>query len=124
MARLDSAFHNTSTAPLTLPDVPTSPRPSAGRNQLDRDRLHSGIAMRQQTLARLESAMVTVCEQAAARGAARSVSLDDRETWDRTMWQRYLNAAAELERDYGPRMRRLHQEIDRFKRLLALPLAA
>ena len=67
--------------------------------------------------------MVAACENAAARGAARTVRLDDRATWDRAMWQRYLDAAARLEPDYGPAMRRLYLEIDQLERLLALPLA-
>jgi hypothetical protein len=39
-------------------------------------------------------------------------------------WQRYLVAAARLEPDYMPRMRRLQQDIDRFERLLTLPMTA
>ena len=40
------------------------------------------------------------------------------------MWQRYLDVAARLEPDFGPRMRRLLQEIDQLTRLMALPVAA
>ena len=72
----------------------------------------------------LEAALVAACEQAAARGAAGRVRLADRETWDRAMWQRYLDAAARLEPGYGPRMRRLLREIDQLTRLIELPIAA
>lgn len=49
---------------------------------------------------------------------------DDCETWDKAAWQRYLEAAARLEPDYLPQMRRLLRDIDRFERLLTLPMAA
>jgi len=105
-------------APLPARLAPTT------RRRLDRERLRAGIASRRQTLVELETAMVAACENAAARSAIRNVRLDDRATWDRTMWQRYLDAAARLEPEYGPSMRRLYQEIDQFERLVALPLAA
>ncbi len=35
-----------------------------------------------------------------------------------------LDAATRLEPDYGPRMRRMLQEIDRLARLIDLPVAA
>ena len=43
--------------------------------------------------------MAASCEAAAARGAPRAIRVDDRGTWDRAMWQRYLDAAARLEPD-------------------------
>jgi hypothetical protein len=52
------------------------------------------------------------------------VRIDDRATWDRPTWQRYLDAATRLEPDYGPPMRRLLQEIDQLTRLIDLPIAA
>jgi hypothetical protein len=99
--------------------------PAAGqvRPHLDRDRIRAGIARRRQALAGLEAALVAACEQAAARGARSCVRIDDRATWDRAMWQRYLDAAARLEPDYGPGMRRLLREIDQLTRLMALPVA-
>jgi hypothetical protein len=68
--------------------------------------------------------MVAACERAAARGRAGGVCIDDRATWDRATWRRYLDAATRLEPAYGPPMRRLLQEIDQLKRLMALPRAA
>ena len=67
--------------------------------------------------------MVGKCEASAARSAPRNVRLDDRATWDRAMWNRYLSAATALESDYMPRMLRLHAEVERLERLLLLPAA-
>ena len=100
------------------------PIPCEPRRHLDRQRLNTGVLARQKKLAEIETEMVAACEQAAARGVAASVRIDDRETWDRATWDRYLAAAAQLEPDYGPRLRRLYQEIDQLNRLMALPLAA
>ena len=47
-----------------------------------------------------------------------------RETWDRPTWNRYLAAAAALEGQYGPPMRRLLREIDQLERVLALPITS
>jgi hypothetical protein len=104
----------------TSPDLPRAPAP----RHLDRDRLRSGVMARRKTLAELETALVAACEAAAARCLARGVRIGDRASWDRTMWQRYLDAATRLEPQYGPAMRRLYQEIEQLERLLALPLAA
>jgi len=67
--------------------------------------------------------MVAVCEQQAARAAGPNVRIDDRTTWDKPMWDRYLAAAANRESDYMPRMLRLLGEIDRFERIMTLTLA-
>ena len=101
-----------------------TPGQPASAPHLDRNHLVSGIVSRRRRLADLEAAMAASCEAAAVRGAPRGIRVDDRATWDRAMWQRYLDAAARLEPDYGPLMRRLLQEIDRLQRLLDLPLAA
>jgi hypothetical protein len=98
--------------------------PQTTRGRLDRAGLCAGIARRRQTFADLETGLVIACEQAAARGAAHAVRIDDRATWDRATWQRYLDAATRLEPDYGPPMRRLLQEIDQLTRLIDLPIAA
>jgi hypothetical protein len=100
------------------------PIPCEERRHLDRQRLSTGVVTRQKRLAEIEMEMVAACEHAAARGAASSVRIDDRGTWDRATWDRYLAAAARLEPDYGPRLRPLYQELDRLNRLMALPLAA
>ena len=109
---------------LRSPSTPPSPGPPRRQLLLDRDSLHRAVRARQRALAETETEMVAACEQIAAHGAARTVRMDDRATWDRATWQRYLDAAARLEPDYGPRLRQLHQEIARLDRLIALPLAA
>lgn len=108
---------------LGMPASSLLPRPTPARH-LDLHGLHSGVASRQQEITELEAQLVCACEAAAARNAANGVCIEDRETWDRAMWNRYLAAAAQLEPDYGPRMRRLYQEVDQLKRLAALPRAA
>ena len=90
---------------------------------IDRLRLREAITSRRAALAELETAMVAVCEQQAARGAGHDVRIDDRTTWDKPMWDRYLAAAENHEADYMPRMLRLLGEIDRFERMMSLALA-
>jgi hypothetical protein len=68
--------------------------------------------------------MVDACERAAVRGACRNVRMDHYKTWDNATWHRYLEAVARLGPDYIPQMRRLLRDIDRFERLLALPIGA
>jgi hypothetical protein len=104
------------------PAMPSSTLVS--QRYLDRNILRHGIAARRQRLAELETSMVDACERAAMRGACRTVRTDDCKTWDKAAWQRYLEAAARLEPDYLPQMRRLLRDIDRFERLLTLPMAA
>ena len=102
-------------APATPSSTPVS------RRHLDRNILRHGIAARRHRLAELETSMG---ERAAMSGACRKVRIDDCKTWDKAAWQRYLEAAARLEPDYLPQMRRLLRDINRFERLLTLPIAA
>ena len=104
----------------TLPTAHQSSRPSLG---IDRPYLRAVIAARRAALGAIETEMVGKCEASAARSAPRSVRLDDRATWDRAMWSRYLSTATALEPDYMPRMLRLHAEVERLERLLLLPAA-
>jgi hypothetical protein len=94
------------------------------QRRLDRSILRRGIAARRHLLTELETSMVDACERAAVRGACRNVRMDDYKTWDKATWHRYLEAVARLEPDYMPQMRRLLRDIDRFERLLALPISA
>ena len=96
------------------PPAPVTPR-------LDREQIRDRIAQHRAALAELEGALVAACEAAAARHRSSAVRVEDRATWDRAMWQRYLDAATVLEPEYGPRMRDLLRDIDRLERLLALP---
>ena len=104
------------------PSMLSRPHPPPA-HQLDGKGLRDGIASRRQDLLDLEAAMVAACETAAARGRAHGVHMDDRETWDRATWTRYLAAAARLEPEFGPPMRRLLREIDQLERVLALSVA-
>jgi hypothetical protein len=109
---------------VTLPaDPPPARQPSRPPLGIDRQYLRDVIAERRAALCALEAEMVSKCEEAAARTAPRGVRLDDRATWDRAMWNRYISAAATLEPDYLPRILRLHAEVDRLERILLLPLA-
>jgi len=83
--------------------------------RLDREMIRRSVALRRKRLAELEAQMVEACDAAAADPG-------DRRCWDRAAWQRYLNAATRLEGSYGPRMRRLRDDIALLDRLLDLPL--
>ena len=106
----------------TTTPSPAPPPPAAFR--LDRHSLALAVAARHRALAETEHRMVVACEAAAARGAGPEVNMADRATWDRATWNRYLAAAMQLEASYGPRMRRLRQEIGQLERLMRLPIAA
>ena len=64
--------------------------------------------------------MITACEAAALGTRSRTNATLDRKHWGRTTWHRYLAAAMRLEATYGPRMRRLRQEIAQLERLKTL----
>jgi hypothetical protein len=94
------------------------------QRHLDRNILLHGIAAHRCRLAELETSMEDACERAAVRGGCRKIRMHDHDTWDKATWHRYLEAVARLEPDYMPQMRRLLRDIDRFERLLSLPIAA
>lgn len=102
----------------TPPTAQQSRRPSLG---IDHQHLRAIIADRRAALSAIEIEMVGKCEEVATRAAPRHVRRDDRGTWDRAMWNRYLSAAAALEPDYMPQMLRLHAEVERLERILLLP---
>lgn len=104
---------------LTGPPITTGPS-----TRLSREAIRLGIALRHESLAELEDEMVAACEAAAATAGSRCLNADDRSRWDRATWDRYLDAATRLEAGYGPRMRRLRDDIARLERLLELPIAA
>jgi len=83
--------------------------------RLSREMIRRSVALRRKRLAELEVQMVDACDAAAAGPG-------NRRRWDRAAWQRYLGAATRLEGSYGPRMRRLRDDIARLDRLLDLPL--
>lgn len=118
MTHLNPGGLGTAAPPTMISRLQPSPSP-----HLDGKGLRAGIASRRQRLLDLEAALVAGCETEAARSRASSVRMDDRETWDRDTWTRYLAAAANLEPEYGPQMRRLLREIDQLARLAELPVA-
>ena len=99
-----------------------SPALTATRVQpsLDRDRLRDAIAVRHQRLAKHEADLVAACERAVAHVAGRHIRVDDRATWDRAAWNRYVRTATRLEPEFMPAMLRLIREIER---LVALPVS-
>ncbi len=85
------------------------------------------LALCRAEFARLESELVAACEVAAGHGCRDGLPPADRGAWDHTTWHRYLAAARGLEPEFGPRMRRLHGEIERLENeaaALAAPAAA
>jgi len=55
--------------------------------------------------------MTAACEADAIGTRSRTSASADHAGWDRATWHRYLAAAMRLESEYGPRMRRLCQEM-------------
>jgi hypothetical protein len=82
------------------------------------------IDFRRARLAELETEMIAACEAAALGTRSRIHAASHSRHWDRTTWHRYLAAAMRLEATYGPRMRRLRQEIGQLERLKTLLIAA
>ena len=78
-------------------DSPVSSRTPATTGfqpSLDRSRLREAIGVRRQRLAEREADLVAACEKAVAHGAGRHIPLDDRTTWDRAAWNRYVGTAS------------------------------
>jgi hypothetical protein len=94
---------------------PALPHPLSGQMLLTLQ-----IAFRQARLAELEAEMIAACEAAALGAHSRTNATSGREGWNRTAWHRYLAAAMRLEATYGPRLRRLRQEIGQLERLKTL----
>ena len=111
-----STFLRTSIQP--APAHPTLPHP------LNRQVLTLKIACRRARLAELEAEMIAACEAAALGYPSPASATPKRGHWDRTTWHRYLATAMRMEAAYGPRMRRLRQEIGQLERLIALRIAA
>jgi hypothetical protein len=105
------------------PGAPPALAATRVQPSLDRRRLREAIAVRRQRLAERETDLVAACEKAAAHGAGRHIRIDDRATWDRAAWNRYVGTATQLEPDFMPEMLSLIREIERLERLVALPVA-
>lgn len=107
------------TARRALPPAAASPSFTALLG--DRSRLRSALLDKRATIARLEAAWVAAAEADATAGRGRAVRMDNRESWDRATWDRYLAAASQREPDYMPRIKRLLGELASIEKLLALP---
>ena len=112
--------------PSTFPRTSIRPAPAqpAFPHPLDRQVLTLKIACRRVRLAELEAEMIAACEAAALGYPSRASATPKRGHWDRTTWHRYLATAMRMEAAYGPRMRRLRQEIGQLERLMDLRIAA
>lgn len=92
---------------------------------IDGGRLRAAIAARRARIALIEAEWVATCERCAARNTGRGIHrVEDRETWDRAMWDRYLAAAVDTQPDFLPPLRRLYEEVRRLERLEAPPPAS
>lgn len=107
-------------------DVAATPRPTSilDRPMLGARMLDARIGRRRAALAALAAEMTAACEAEAIGTRSRTDAPADPAGWDRATWHRYLAAAMRLEARYGPRMRRLRQEIGQLERLMSLPIAA
>jgi hypothetical protein len=75
------------------------------------------LAAKRTAIAGLESAWVAATETDAARHAR----MDDRATWDKSTWVRYLAATAVHEPRFKPRIMRLLREISSIETGLTMP---
>jgi hypothetical protein len=91
---------------------------------LNRPTLNAEIGRRRTVLAVLEAEMTAACEVEAVGTRSRMSASVDHADWDRATRHRYLAAAMRLEAEYGPRMRRLRQEIGQLERLMTLRFVA
>ena len=109
-------------APAALPALVSRPEAAATTRapSLDRNRLHEAIAVRRQRLAEREVDLVAACAKAVAHDAGRHIRLDDRTTWDRAAWNRYVGMATRLEPEFMPELLRLIRDIERLERLATL----
>ena len=89
----------------------------------DRLPLRGALATKRAALAALEAAWVTAAEADAVRNSSRDVRMDDRGTWDKATWSRYLAAASAHEPDFKPRIGRQLREIDSLEKLRVVPSA-
>jgi hypothetical protein len=102
------------------PTRPSSARPALPHPFSGQMLLTLQIASHRARVAELEAEMIAACEAAARGTRSRTNATAGRERWNRTTWHRYLAAAMRLEATYGPRMRRLRQEIGQLERLKTL----
>lgn len=103
--------------PTPLQSARTQPKQSA-------DTVLRAIACVRAEIAILESDWTAEAERAAARSLGRTYALGDRETWDRTTWNRYLAAAQNCEHRYLPQLRQLYADVEALQNGTAISRAA
>ncbi len=81
-------------------------------------RLRDALAAKRAAIASLETRWVAASEAYASRGRTR---MDDRSSWDKATWSRYLAAAVAHEPEFKPRIMQLLREIHGIETLLAIP---
>jgi hypothetical protein len=84
--------------------------------------LQRALARKRAHIAQLEAAWVVAAEADIARHLGQGIRVDNRATWDRTTWDRYLAAATAHEPNFQPRIMRLLREIESLERFLASPV--
>ncbi len=89
----------------------------------NRTALRDALAAKRATMAALEAEWVSASETDLRRNATGRIRIDDRGTWDKITWDRYLTAATAHEPDYKPRIMRLLREISSLEALLQMPAA-
>jgi hypothetical protein len=86
--------------------------------------LRETLASNRAAVARLEADWVATAEADLRRSVGGRIRVDNRETWDKATWDRYLTAAAAHEDEFKPRIMRLLRDIDGLEAQLSAPLAA
>ncbi len=87
----------------------------------NRSGLRGAVSANRAEIAMLEADWVAAAEADAAPDQDKGVRRDDRSTWNKAVWDRYLAAAEAMEPSFKPRIKRLLREIDHLERLLAMP---
>ncbi len=82
--------------------------------------LQEALIGKRAQVAQLESAWVAAAEDEIARHLSHGARIDDRATWDRPMWDRYLAAARAQEPVFKPHIMHLLDDIGSLERLLAV----
>jgi hypothetical protein len=100
----------------TVSDADSSVSPLIGNHHSP----EAALSRKRAQVAQLESAWVAAAEAEVARHLSHGARVDDRATWDKTMWDRYLAAATAQEPNFKAHIMHLLDEIGSLERLLAV----